>query len=220
MRIARSFERRLERLLEGGTSRVFSGAIHPSEMAGRIAREADLAVFDQTSGPTTGNQFTLTVSERDLQADPDDLVASLEDLLAEHAAEKGLRLEGPPWVKIEADSGVAAGQFKCDSAVVPGPLTPWAKLTSDGGTVEVSHNRAIVGRAPTSDVLIPFDEVSRTHALIWREAGDFMVRDLNSSNGTMAAGMLLDERPSGIVSGDILAFGGHEFRFLELRQNA
>ena len=65
MSLARSLERRLERLFEGATGRVFSGRLHPSEMAGRIAREADLARYRHESGPATANRYVLTVSPED-----------------------------------------------------------------------------------------------------------------------------------------------------------
>ena len=95
MSLARSLERRLERLFEGAAGRVFSGRLHPSEMAGRIAREADLSRYRHESGPATANKYVLTVNPEDLDVDPSTLERKLERALAEHAAGVGLLFEGP-----------------------------------------------------------------------------------------------------------------------------
>lgn len=216
MRIARSLERQLERLLEGTAGRVFSGRIHPAEMAGRIAREADLGTYQHEAGPATANRFTLTVSPNDMELDPSKLERSLEEILAEHAAEAGLRLEGPPTVEIIASGRIAAGQFKCDLEVSPGPLPPWSRLVSRAETFGVGHNRAFLGRSERADVVIPRPEVSRQHALLWREQGGIWIRDLESSNGTHVDGALVSDEPAAIESGAVINLAGHRFRFEEL----
>lgn len=216
MGIARSLERRLERLLEGTTGRVFSGRIHPSEMAGRIAREADLGVYEHEAGPATANHFTLTVSPNDMELDPTSLESSLEELLSEHAAEAGLRLEGPPRVEIIASGRIAAGQFTCDLEVSPGPLPPWSRLVYGGEVFGVGHNRAFLGRSARSDVVLPQPEISRRHALLWREQGDIWIRDLGSSNGTHVDGARVAADPVSIESGAVINLAGHRVRFEEL----
>ncbi|HSK07318.1 MAG TPA: FhaA domain-containing protein, partial [Acidimicrobiia bacterium] len=122
MSLARSLERRLERLFEGAAGRVFSGRLHPSEMAGRIAREADLSRYRHESGPATANQYVLTVNPEDLDVDPSTLERKLERALAEHAAGVGLLFEGPPTVRITTSKEVAPGQVSCTPSVEPGPL--------------------------------------------------------------------------------------------------
>jgi hypothetical protein len=89
MNVARSLERRLERLLEGVFSRVFSGRLHASEIAGRIAREADLARFQHASGPGTANSYTLTFNPADIGSDDAELADSLTQSFAEYAADVG-----------------------------------------------------------------------------------------------------------------------------------
>jgi len=213
--LARSLERRLERLFEGAAGRVFSGRLHPSELAGRIAREADLSRYRHESGPATANQYVLSVHPADLDVDPSALERQLEKALAEYAAGAGLLFEGPPTVRIRASESVSPGQFECEPSVAPGPMPPWARLTGSGSTVEIGANRVIVGRSDEADLVLPFDNVSRKHALIWRSDGRAWVTDLGSSNGTSVDGEVVTSRPVSLQSGSVISFAGHRYRFHE-----
>jgi hypothetical protein len=213
--LARSLERRLERLFEGATGRVFSGRLHPSELAGRIAREADLSRYRHESGPATANKYVITVNPNDLDVDPSALERKLETALAEHAAAAGLLFEGPPTVAIRASESVQPGQFQCEPSVAPGPLPPWARLTGSGTSLDIRANRVIVGRSNEADLVLPFDNISRQHALIWRADGQSWVRDLGSANGTSVDGMAVGDRPVRLSSGSVLSMAGHRYRFVE-----
>ncbi|MEX1124180.1 MAG: FhaA domain-containing protein [Acidimicrobiia bacterium] len=214
MSLARSLERRLERLFEGAAGRVFSGRLHPSEMAGRIAREADLTSFEHESGPATSNRYVLKVNPADLDVDPTRLQRRLELALAEHAAEAGLRLEGPPTVLIETSDAVSPGQFTCVPSVMVGKIPPWARLVG-ATSYDIGPNRALVGRASDSDVVLPFEEVSRRHALIWRADSQVWIEDLGSVNGTVLDGIRISSGPHRLNRGDMIGFSGHRFRFHE-----
>lgn len=214
--IVRSLERRLERLLEGVAGKVFSGALHPAELAGKLAREADFARFDHPTGPATANSFTITLHPRDISVHPDSLEASLAQELSRYAAEEGLRLEGPVKVTVETSDEVPPGSALCHVEVEPGPPIAWAKLVSKQETHEVGRNRTLVGRDPEADLVIIADDVSRRHALIWREEGSAWVRDLGSSNGTMVNGERVGYAPTRLGHGSVIVISSHEYRFLEI----
>lgn len=215
MSLVRSLERTLERLFEGATGRVFSGRLHPSELAGRIAREADLSRYRHESGPATANKYLLTVNSSDLDVDPSALEAQLEKALAEHAASTGLLFEGPPTVRIRTSDSVSTGQFKCEPSVEPGKLPRWARLTASGSTFEIGANRVTIGRSDEADLVLPFDEVSRKHALIWRAEGQAWIRDLGSANGTLVDGNAVGDRPVPLSHGATITLAGRRYRFLE-----
>jgi hypothetical protein len=204
MNVARSLERRLERLLEGVFSRVFSGRLHASEIAARIAREADLARFEHVSGPGTANSYTLTFNPSDIDGEDSELEASLTRSFAEYAAEAGLRLVGPPAVSIATDE-----------RVVPGPEATWARLIGNNETLEVRPNRAILGRADEADVRIPVPEVSRSHALLWRSGGSAWVKDLGSANGTAVDGHKVDSNKVELSTGSVLQLANARYRFVK-----
>ena len=92
----------------------------------------------------------------------------------------------------------------------PGEIAPWARLhTSDGRSFDVSANRALVGRGVDADVHIPDDDISRRHALLWREAGASWIADLESSNGTFLNGERLGD-VADLIDGDRVTLGGVE----------
>ncbi len=184
-------------------------------MAGRIAREADLSRYRHESGPATANKYVLTVSPADLDVDPSTLERKLERALAEHAAGVGLLFEGPPTVRIRTSDQVPPGQFSCTPSVEPGRLPPWARLSGSGTTLEIGANRVTVGRSEEADIVLPYDNVSRKHALIWRSEGRSWIRDLGSSNGTSVDGVAVGGEPVPLSSGSVVSLAGHRYRFLE-----
>ena len=215
MNIVRSLERRLERLLDGVAGRVFSGSLHPAELAGKLAREADFARFDHPTGPATANSFTVAVNPKDLKVHPEALEGSLANELSSYAADEGLRLEGPIEVVVETSDEVPPGTVICHVEVAPGPPTPWARLVGKDDSHQVGRNRALVGRDADADLVLAADDISRRHALIWREGGSSWVRDLGSSNGTRVNGESVGYAPTRLGHGSVISFSGHDYRFLE-----
>ncbi len=212
--VVRTLERRLERLLEDFIGRAFSGRLHPSEIAGRMAREADFARFDHPAGPATANGFTLTVNPADARDNSEALEELLADEMMSYAAEQGLRLEGPTTVSIDIDDQMPPGQIGCHVEIVPGPITPWARLVSENEAHPIAMNRTVIGRSPDADVIIEHDDISRSHAVIWREGGGVFVRDLGSSNGTFVEGERVGSNPMALEHGSTLSISEHTYRFL------
>ncbi len=210
MGLARGLERRLEQLVDGLAARLFRGRVHPVELGTRIVREADLAACDTHAGPGAPNAFDVTLGG---QAEADEAVAAaegeLESVLAEAAAERGWRLEGPATVRIVFEDGPAS-TVSVKAAVEPGKIQPWARMhAADGRVLDVRLNRSVIGRSGTADVHLPDDDVSRQHALLWREAGAIWLVDLDSSNGTFLNG----ERVGDVVDlsdGDRVTIGDVE----------
>jgi len=205
----------LERLIEGVAGRVFSGRLHPSELAGKLAREADFARFDHPTGPATANMFVIQVHPRDLSVDATELEEMLAAEMAAYTAEEGLRLEGPVQVRIKTSETINTGAATCHVEVVPGPPVVWARLTSRGESHDIGRNRALIGRAPEADTVIPHDDISRQHALVYREKGENFIRDLGSANGTKVDGNPIGGQPVPMQQGSVVHLAGHRYRFVE-----
>lgn len=216
MNVVRNLERRLERLLEGVAGRVFSGRIHPSELAGKLAREADFARFEHFTGPATANLFVIQVNPADLSVEASKLEKMLAAEMSAYTAEEGLRLEGPVTVRIEPSSRATSGHVNCHVEVVPGPPVVWARLTANGEALEIGRNRASIGRASDADVVVPHDDVSRKHALIYREHGQTWLRDLSSANGTFVDGSRIDGTPTLVRNGSMVGLSEHRYRYREI----
>jgi pSer/pThr/pTyr-binding forkhead associated (FHA) protein len=77
----------------------------------------------------------------------------------------------------------------------------------NGGRRHLVADRLVVGRSPLSDVVLPADaQVSRTHAVLERIAGRWVVRDVGSRNGTYVNGERIHGRRR-LRDGDMLRFG-------------
>lgn len=82
---------------------------------------------------------------------------------------------------------------------------PSVELQISGDYVRHQAEKISLGRGMDCDVVLKSTHVSRHHALLVFVSGRWMVRDLDSSNGTF-----LNRRPLGISdvhAGDVLRFG-------------
>jgi pSer/pThr/pTyr-binding forkhead associated (FHA) protein len=65
-------------------------------------------------------------------------------------------------------------------------------LLAENGAVaqrwEIGDQPVAVGRDETADVAIRDDTLSRRHFVIWREGNSFLIKDLDSQNGTWVDG--------------------------------
>ncbi|HYK64828.1 MAG TPA: FHA domain-containing protein, partial [Patescibacteria group bacterium] len=69
-----------------------------------------------------------------------------------------------------------------------------------------------VGRALDNEIVVNHSSVSRHHASIENSNGAFVVRDLNSQNGTFVGNRRVTE-PTRVTDGDALRFGDAQYIF-------
>ena len=80
------------------------------------------------------------------------------------------------------------------------------------------REECIIGRTQSADVQIANGMVSRRHAQIFANAGDFWVCDLGSTNPTVVNGAALRAAPHRLVPGDVIVVGEVALRYEERRQ--
>ena len=87
-----------------------------------------------------------------------------------------------------AGVGVDRLTSPCNRRRYPLPWTPIWKWRA-GGTAPAGRSRVVIGRSPRSDIVLDADgQVSRTHAVLDRIAGRWILRDAGSRNGTRVNG--------------------------------
>src|SRR5262245_30915116 len=97
-------------------------------------------------------------------------------------------------------------------------LKPGLEIVSKGEVVErliLNRRETRVGRRDDNDVVLSNVSVSRHHAKILDELGQFHVVDLGSANGVLINGKKVVER-SPIKLGDEIGVGKFLLRFVEL----
>ncbi|HEY7563704.1 MAG TPA: FhaA domain-containing protein [Acidimicrobiia bacterium] len=214
MKLARQIEQRLEQALDGLAGRIFRGDLHPSELSARLARAAEMAEFETPAGPGTANRYDVAINPRHLAGSPEALEKELASALTVHAAERGWRLEGPVLITIRPDGEVSTGTASCSGSVAPGDLPVWGRLRrGNQQPLDLRHNRLIIGRSASSDVVVPEPEISRHHALIYRQDGETYVVDFDSANGTAVDGVPVGRSSRSMQAGSILTLAGIDFRF-------
>lgn len=199
----------MDGLLDGWATRVFSGPLHPTELATRLIRTGDLSL---TEDLVSHNKFEIVIPDSGDGAAPQRLVVELQHLVEEAAFERGWRLNGPAAVTIRTDPAVRKGSVYVTSAMQPGTRPAWAALRREREMVPITTNRAVIGRDPASDVLIEHEQISRRHAMIWREAETIRVSDLGSSNGTAVDGVTVESGSVECDFGSIIRFADLNYR--------
>jgi hypothetical protein len=72
-----------------------------------------------------------------------------------------------------------------------------------------------VGRASDNQIVIDHPTISRRHAWIKEDKGEFLVFDIGSANGTFVNGQQI-EAPQLLQTGDLVRFGEVEFVFTKV----
>jgi pSer/pThr/pTyr-binding forkhead associated (FHA) protein len=114
---------------------------------------------------------------------------------------------GPVNVELALDSGVRRGRVQITPSYkeADGP-TGVDLLLSDGRTLHMNGERAVLGRLPECDIALNDANASRMHSEIRWNGRGYDVRDLGSMNGTY----LNDERlvePTLLRTGDVITIG-------------
>ena len=78
-----------------------------------------------------------------------------------------------------------------------------------GDPIPLLKETLIIGRRESSDIVLRFPNVSGTHCELSLVAGQWVVKDLGSSNGTKVNGTRVNE--GRVDPGDRLSIGRHEY---------
>ena len=69
-----------------------------------------------------------------------------------------------------------------------------------------------IGREDSNDIVIPEEQVSKQHARVFYEKGQFWVENLKSTNGICVNGKSVEDRSS-LTQGDLIKIGTTILRF-------
>jgi len=120
-----------------------------------------------------------------------------------------------------AGAGMAAGTgMAAGAAIGPGHTVLYERppvtaaggvLRGDAGVFELGQDVTVLGRSRRCDIVLTDPNVSRQHAEVRRAGGEFVVRDLDSTNGLRVNGRVVKQAT--LRAGDRVELGTTELRF-------
>lgn len=187
-----SFEKGLERAVNGAFAKTFRSGVQPVEIASALRREMDIKAAVVTRERILApNSYEVRISRADserLSALGHSLHDELRQITAQHATAQGYSFSGPLTISIEPSDDVSTGTIDVESASVEGDVTWDAVLDIDGTRHRIARARTVIGRGSDADVTIADAGTSRRHVEVLWDGKRGMVRDLGSTNGSRLDG--------------------------------
>jgi hypothetical protein len=192
-----SFEKGLERAVNGAFAKTFRSGIQPVEIASALRSELDkkaaVVSRDRILAPNT---FTVRLSPSDdekMAALGPTLIDELLDLVQKHARAQHYSFAGPVSVTIARDAQLSTGTLRVDSQTAEGRVAWRGVLDVDGNRHTITKSRTVIGRGSDADITVADSGTSRKHVEILWDGERAMVRDLKSTNGTKLNGRPVTE---------------------------
>jgi len=192
-----SFEKGLERAVNGAFAKTFRSGIQPVEIAAALRRELDTKAAvvsrDRILAP---NSLTVLLSPSDderMRTIGPTLGEELDTLVQKHAKSQGYSFAGPVTISIGADPQLSTGTLRVDSATAQGTVKWRGVVDVEGKRHPLVKSRTVIGRGSDADITISDAGTSRKHVEILWDGERAMVRDMQSTNGTMLNGRKVTE---------------------------
>ncbi|MFT4307433.1 MAG: DUF3662 and FHA domain-containing protein [Microbacterium sp.] len=195
-----SFERGLERAVNGAFAKTFRSGIQPVEIASALRSELDTnAAVVSRDRILVPNVLTVFLSSADLsrmQSLGPQLVSELDALVHKHARSQRYSFAGPLSIHLAGDEKLSTGQLRVRSQNSGGGRVSWQGVVEIAGKRYPLHAaRTVIGRGSDADITIPDAGTSRRHVEILWDGERAMVRDLGSTNGTKLGGQKVTQAP-------------------------
>lgn len=194
MGILDSFERGLDRAVNGAFARTFRSGIAPVEITSALRKELDThaspVARDRVLVP---NRFVVHLAPEDhaaMSALGDGLIDELSGLLVQHANEQRYQMASPPMITLEEDRSLTVGMLEVRSSSERAEVS-WVPVLEIDGRRHRLGERTVIGRGSEADITIDDTGISRRHLEIVWDGRRAEARDLGSTNGSTLNGARL-----------------------------
>lgn len=215
-----SFEKGLERAVNGAFAKTFRSGVQPVEIASALRSELDkkaaVVSRDRILAPNT---FAVRLSPADaerLSTLGSTLDTELLRLVEDHAKAQGYSFAGPVTIAIDTDEQLSTGTLRVDSRSASGDVSWRAVIEVEGKRHPLVKSRTVIGRGADADITIADAGTSRRHVEILWDGQRAMVRDMNSTNGTKLNGAKVVE--AGLTPGSVVTIGRTDIVFTVVPQ--
>ena len=192
MGILDSFEKGLERAVNGAFAKTFKSGLQPVEITSALRRELDTKAAvvsrDRILAP---NRFTVRMSHADFQrmsALGQTLLDELTELVQQHGREQRYQFAGGISITLSADRGLSEGMVQIDSSTIKGSVAWIPVVEVNGKRYPLTQSHTVIGRGSDADITIDDSGTSRRHVEILWDGSRAQVRDLGSTNGSQLNG--------------------------------
>ncbi len=187
-----SFEKGLERAVNGAFAKTFKSGLQPVEITAALRRELDTkAAVVSRDRILVPNKFTVRLSTVDydrMNGLGPALIQELVELVQRHATAQRYSFAGGISVALAEDPRLSTGMIDIQSTNVQGAVTWTPVLEINGTRHPITHSRTVIGRGSDADITVDDTGISRRHVEILWDGTRAQVNDLGSTNGSLLNG--------------------------------
>jgi len=217
-----SFEKGLERAVNGAFAKTFKSGLQTVEITSALRRELDTkAAVVSRDRILVPNSFTVRLGAVDYQrmvALGPTLIDELTELVQRHAAAQHYSFAGGISIALAEDPSLSQGMIDVTSTNVKGAVA-WTPVLDIGGKrYPITHSRTIIGRGSDADITVDDTGISRKHVEILWDGTRAQVNDLGSTNGSLLNGTPVAKAP--LAPDSVIDIGRTRIVFRVLAQAA
>jgi len=187
-----SFEKGLERAVNGAFAKTFKSGLQPVEITSALRRELDTrAAVVSRDRILVPNKFTVrlgTVDFERMNALGQTLIDELIELVQRHATAQHYSFAGGISIALHEDPRLSQGMIEVSSTNVKGAVA-WSPVLDIGGKrYPITQSRTVIGRGSDATITVDDTGISRKHVEILWDGTRAQVNDLGSTNGSLLNG--------------------------------
>lgn len=204
--------------IERAFAKTFPSDLEPAQIARKLISTMEAQTRNDDGRLRAPGSYTVNVSPADFERLAEHrayLERAWGDLLRDLADRVGVALEGDEArVGMAARASVLHGAIEIDVGGVPQARRSVFLRTVKGlppDCVYAVEGKSRIGRSEESEIILLDPSVSRAHAVVEVSAGNAIVRDLGSTNGTFVNGRRVES--ASLRDGDELRLGNTRMKF-------
>lgn len=213
-----SLEEQIERLLEQPFFRLFGGRLEPADIAKRLGYAMEDGRVLTAGKLLAPNHYVVRLNPEDaaeFEGYWQTLEREMVSYLLKLGEKRGLTFAGRPHIEFKPDPAISRGSVEVDAKLVdlsaqdqtmmftapmaietpetPSVIATGARLRWGDRLIPLDLPFMTIGRSMDNDIIIESEGVSRHHAQIKLRQGQYVLRDLESANGTFVNGQRIQD---------------------------
>lgn len=217
-----SFEKGLERIVNGAFARTFKSGLQPVEITAALRRELDTkAAIVSRDRILVPNKFTVHLAPGDharMTGIGPTLIDELTQLIQTHATAQHYQFSGGISIRLIKDLTLAEGVMNVESTSVKGEVSWTPILDINGQRYPLTKSHTVIGRGAEADITVDDSGISRRHVEILWDGKRAQVNDLGSTNGSQLNGVPV--RKAALPADSVISIGRTRIVFRVLAQSA